>query len=202
MNMNKYEKEFLDNTNLEAPDECVLSKAKSAMPQKNRCAKINSRQLFAIISSCAIVFVIIICIPFMLPAKSNFEIIRDTDLERTEIVSIADYNIKENHNILSFDSNDITYKYSYKGTTVLLEEYTTLMDTNIVLLVKLNDTTKNLIFEKEESYIQYSISDKTVQWSNVENTIYVTCTYDGYTYYIKMTGNISDWQNLINEFLF
>lgn len=209
MNMNKYEKEILDNKNLEAPDYDVLSKAKSAMPQKKNRVRLNVKQFWAIFSSCAIVIVVLICIPLMLPANTGMNFVNNMDLICEQIESIQSYNDCENADILYFKSNYKSNKYIYKGKTVLLEEFSSINDSEIVMLVKLNKNSDNSIFEKEEEYNEfltynqnYSVSDKTIYWNAVENQIYVYFAYENNTYYIKISDNINDWQNLLNEFLF
>ena len=60
--MNKYENDIFNNKNLDAPDENVLSKAKSILPNKKKRYKLNKNQIYAIASVCAAILIIVICI--------------------------------------------------------------------------------------------------------------------------------------------
>lgn len=74
--MNKYENDILNNKNLDAPDENVLSKAKSILPDKKKHYKLNKKQIFAIASVCAAILIIVICIPLMIPAQGDLEYVK------------------------------------------------------------------------------------------------------------------------------
>ena len=139
--MNKYENDILNNKNLDAPDENVLSKAKSILPDKKKYYKLNKKQIFAIASVCAAILIIVICIPLMIPAQDDLEYVKNEDLHVNELESIDSFNKDTGKSILHFGSNTYTLEYSYKNKTMFIEEYSSVNDSSIALLVEITGNT-------------------------------------------------------------
>lgn len=118
--MNKYENDIFNNKNLDAPDENVLSKAKSILPNKKKRYKLNKNQIYAIASVCAAILIIVICIPLMIPAQGDLEYVRNKDLQVNELESIDSFNKDTGKSILHFGSNTSALEYSYKIKLCLL----------------------------------------------------------------------------------
>ena len=90
--MYKIDKEIMTNNNLDKPNKDVLEKAKSIMPEKKVRWNINARQIMALSTSLVIIIVMIVCIPFMLPANNGNKIIPNSELSIKFIESIEDFN--------------------------------------------------------------------------------------------------------------
>ena len=201
--MKKYEKEIFDNINLDAPDKSILDRAKSSMPEK-RIRKLNSRQIFAIVSSCITVLVVLICIPFMNPASNDMPVIKTDELQSVQIQSIA-----ENYPpLFSFGSNYLTTEYLYNNTTVFIEEFSKINNTNVVLLVRFKDNYDNLLFQKQEDYSAFltnahelQLLDKKILWFKVNEKIYLYFSNQNFDYYAVLSDDINDWVNFLKDFL-
>lgn len=208
MKINKYDKDILNNKNLDAPTDNVLHKAKSILPQKKQAAKFNSKQIIAFVSACAVILVVIICIPFMMPANNELPFVKNTDLEIKEMESIDIYNKNENEQLLHFDSCEASYQYIYCGKTVFIEEVSLQNDVKITLLVEFIENTIDYIFEKQNEYLNFlnatescDIGNIVVYWFDNGDIICLTFNHNGYKYYMKIDDNSLNWQELLKNLL-
>lgn len=206
--MNKYENDILNNKNLDAPDENELSKAKSILPDKKKHYKLNKKQIFAIASVCVAILIIVICIPLMIPAQGDLEYVKNEDLQVNELESIDSFNKATSNSILHFGSNTYALEYSYKNKTMFIEEYSSVNDSSIALLVEITGNTAGFIFEKPDEYSkklidtkEYRIAEKVFFWTEYDDAIYLMLNYDGIIYYIKIENNLGDWKNTLNFFI-
>ena len=202
------EKKLLTNDNMEKPDEGVLKKARSSMREKKSKQRLNIKQISAIASACAVLLVLIICIPFMLPASSAMSFVYNSDLYEEEIESISSFNEIENFDILHFNTSDLTTKYIYNNSIVLLEEYSTSGNTHIKMLVKFDDNCRGLSFQKEEEYTanmqnsKESVICKTsILYSENCDNVCVNFTKHEFSYYVLLVGETSNWQKFIEQLL-
>lgn len=208
MKINKYDKDILNNKNLDAPTDNVLHKAKSILPQKKQVAKFNSKQVIAFVSACAVILVVIICIPFMMPANNDLPFVKNTDLEIKELESIDIYNKSENKQLLCFDTCEASYQYIYCGKTVFIEEVSYQNDAKITLLVEFVENTVGYVFEKQNEYLDFlngtescDIDNNVVYWFDNGNIIYLTFNHNDYNYYMKIDNNSLNWQELLKKIL-
>lgn len=205
--MNRFEKEILNNKNLEAPSENVLDRAKSAMPEKSR-KKLGSKQIFAIVSACIIVLIICSTIPAMIPANSEDDFVYNKDLTAYQMSQI-DQSVLSGGDYLYFENFDTLYQYEYQDEIVLVEEFSTINGAKIAMLIHLDNHRIGYSYEKEEEYSQYlyatemmHINEIDVYWKNVQGRIYASFNLNNNYYYLRIADAESSWQNLIEEFLF
>lgn len=207
--MYKNEKKILTNQNLEQPGIAVLEKAKSIMPAKPR-RKMNARQIIALASSVAVIIAVIVCIPFMLPARQSQTIISMAELSAINVESIADF-IRENGlDIQYFADAEQTTAYTYNHAIVLMEQKCTVYGTDITVLVRISEHCKGLSFEKEREYadllsnaMEYELSESVVEVAEADATVFLTFQKDQNRYYMSLSqkGNDVDWKTIIEIFL-
>lgn len=205
--MNRFEKEILNNKNLEAPSENVLDRAKFAMPEKSR-KKLGSKQIFAIVSACIIVLIVCSTIPAMIPANSEDDFVYNKDLTAYQMSQI-EQSVLSGGDYLYFENFDTLYQYEYQDEIVLVEEFSTINDIEIVMLIHLGNHRIGYSYEKEEEYSQFlyatemmRINEIDVYWKNVKGRIYASFNLDNNYYYLSIADAESSWQNLLEEFLF
>lgn len=204
--MNSFEKEILNNKNLETPSENVLDRAKSAMPE-NKKKKLNSKQIFAIVSACIVVSIVCSTIPAMIPANSQMPYIENEMMQTSEITSLED-NIFSNATFLYFDKFEKMYRYDYEDKTMFVEEFSIYDDIAISLLVCVGYR-DGRSFEKEEEYIEFlgvtqeCLIGKTIMyWINIDDAVYITFWHNDHQYYLKISGDINNWQSFLQKELF
>lgn len=207
--MYKNEKKILTNQNLEQPGKTVLEKAKSIMPAKPR-RKMNARQIIALASSVAVIIAVIVCIPFMLPARQAQTIISTAELSAINVESIADF-IRENGlDIQYFADAEQTTAYTYNHAIVLMEQKCTVYGTDITVLVRISEHCKGLSFEKEREYadllsnaMEYELSESVVEVAEADATVFLTFQKDQNRYYMSLSqkGNDVDWKEILENFL-
>ena len=207
MDMNRYEKDIFDNKNLDAPSDVVLEKARSAMRDEKPRRKLNAKHIFAIVSACVTALVVILCIPVMMPANSEMKYIINADLQMVEIDSVERYNEAQHTNILHFAASEASCAYTYQGKTMFLEETSSIDGVHVVLLVEIVSNTMNYNFEKPKEYtsklpgaLPYSVADKTFFRAEYDDEMYLSLNYGDYIYYMKLTGEIANWQNILEKF--
>lgn len=205
--MNRFEKEILNNRNLEAPSENVLDRAKYAMPKKSK-KKLGSKQIFAIVSACIVVLFVCSTIPAMIPASSDDNFVYNKDLTAYQMSSI-EQSILSSGDYLYFENFDTLYQYEYQDEIVLVEEFSTINGTKIAMLIHFGDHRSGHSYEKEEEYSQYlyatemmQINEIDVYWKNVQGRIYASFNLDNNLYYLNIADAENSWQNLLEEFLF
>lgn len=208
--MYKTDKKIITNNNLDKPDKDVLEKAKSIMPQKRVCWKINAKQITALAASCFVIIIIIVCIPFMLPANDGAQNIPNSELSIKFIESIDDFNKANDLNILCFGTGEQIMLYEYNDTGVFVEEKCVVNGISLTLLVKLNGSFNDLIFEKETKYIEqlddaseHIVSGTLVYVSKTSQAVILSFTKDFYRYYMSLSNGEHDdaWLTILENFL-
>lgn len=208
--MYKIDKEIMTNNNLDKPNKDVLEKAKSIMPEKKVRWNINARQITALSTSLVIIIVMIVCIPFMLPANNGNKIIPNSELSIKFIESIEDFNKANDLNILYFETSEQVMVYAYQGIDIFVEEKCVVDGLNVMLLVKVNNNCNDISFEKETEYVEllkytneYIISDTMVYVSKTSKIVFMSFTKDSYRYYISLLNDKNDdtWITILEKFL-
>ena len=208
--MYKIDKEIMTNNNLDKPNKDVLEKAKSIMPEKKVRWNINARQITALSTSLVIIIVMIVCIPFMLPANDGNKIIPNSELSIKFIESIEDFNKADDLNILYFETSEQVMVYAYQGIDIFVEEKCVVDGLNVMLLVKVNNNCNDISFEKETEYVEllkytneYIISGTMVYVSKTSKIVFMSFTKDSYRYYISLLNDKNDdtWITILEKFL-
>ena len=208
--MYKIDKEIMTNNNLDKPNKDVLEKAKSIMPEKKVRWNINARQITALATSLVIIIVMIVCIPFMLPANDGNKIIPNSELSIKFIESIEDFNKANDLNILYFETSEQVMVYAYQGIDIFVEEKCVVDGLNVMLLVKVNNNCNDISFEKETEYVEllnyaneYIISGTMVYLSKTSKIVFMSFTKDSYRYYISLLNDKNDdtWITILEKFL-
>ena len=208
--MYKIDKEIMTNNNLDKPNKDVLEKAKSIMPEKKVRWNINARQITALATSLVIIIVMIVCIPFMLPANDGNKIIPNSELSIKFIESIEDFNKANDLNILYFETSEQVMVYAYQGIDIFVEEKCVVDGLNVMLLVKVNNNCNDISFEKETEYVEllkytneYIISGTMVYVSKTSKIVFMSFTKDSYRYYISLLNDKNDdtWITILEKFL-
>ena len=208
--MYKIDKEIMTNNNLDKPNKDVLEKAKSIMPEKKVRWNINARQITALATSLVIIIVMIVCIPFMLPANNGNKIIPNSELSIKFIESIEDFNKANDLNILYFETSEQVMVYAYQGIDIFVEEKCVVDGLNVMLLVKVNNNCNDISFEKETEYVEllnyaneYIISGTMVYVSKTSKIVFMSFTKDSYRYYISLLNDKNDdtWITILEKFL-
>lgn len=208
--MYKIDKEIMTNNNLDKPNKDVLEKAKSIMPEKKVRWNINARQITALSTSLVIIIVMIVCIPFMLPANNGNKIIPNSELSIKFIESIEDFNKANDLNILYFETSEQVMVYAYQGIDIFVEEKCVVDGLNVMLLVKVNNNCNDISFEKETEYVEllnyaneYIISGTMVYVSKTSKIVFMSFTKDSYRYYISLLNDKNDdtWITILEKFL-
>ena len=208
--MYKIDKEIMTNNNLDKPNKDVLEKAKSIMPEKKVRWNINARQIMALSTSLVIIIVMIVCIPFMLPANDGNKIIPNSELSIKFIESIEDFNKANDLNILYFETSEQVMVYAYQGIDIFVEEKCVVDGLNVMLLVKVNNNCNDISFEKETEYVEllkytneYIISGTMVYVSKTSKIVFMSFTKDSYRYYISLLNDKNDdtWITILEKFL-
>ena len=208
--MYKIDKEIMTNNNLDKPNKDVLEKAKSIMPEKKVRWNINARQITALSTSLVIIIVMIVCIPFMLPANDGNKIIPNSELSIKFIESIEDFNKANDLNILYFETSEQVMVYAYQGIDIFVEEKCVVDGLNVMLLVKVNNNCNDISFEKETEYVEllnyaneYIISGTMVYVSKTSKIVFMSFTKDSYRYYISLLNDKNDdtWITILEKFL-
>ena len=208
--MYKIDKEIMTNNNLDKPNKDVLEKAKSIMPEKKVRWNINARQIMALSTSLVIIIVMIVCIPFMLPANNGNKIIPNSELSIKFIESIEDFNKANDLNILYFETSEQVMVYAYQGIDIFVEEKCVVDGLNVMLLVKVNNNCNDISFEKETEYVEllkytneYIISGTMVYVSKTSKIVFMSFTKDSYRYYISLLNDKNDdtWITILEKFL-
>lgn len=208
--MYKTDKKIIANNNLDKPDKYVLEKARSIMPQKRVCRKINAKQITALAASCFVIIAIIVCIPFMLPANDGAQNIPNSELSIKFIESIDDFNKANDLNILCFGTGEQIMLYEYNDTGVFVEEKCVVSGISATLLVKLNSSFNHLIFEKETKYIEqlddaseHIVSGTLVYVSKTSQAVILSFKKDSYMYYMSLSNYEHDdaWLTILENFL-
>ena len=208
--MYKIDKEIMTNNNLDKPNKDVLEKAKSIMPEKKVRWNINARQITALSTSLVIIIVMIVCIPFMLPANNGNKIIPNSELSIKFIESIEDFNKANDLNILYFETSEQVMVYAYQGIDIFVEEKCVVDGLNVMLLVKVNNNCNYISFEKETEYVEllkytneYIISGTMVYVSKTSKIVFMSFTKDSYRYYISLLNDKNDdtWITILEKFL-
>ena len=197
--MYKIDKEIMTNNNLDKPNKDVLEKAKSIMPEKKVRWNINARQITALSTSLVIIIVMIVCIPFMLPANNGNKIIPNSELSIKFIESIEDFNKANDLNILYFETSEQVMVYAYQGIDIFVEEKCVVDGLNVMLLVKVNNNCNDISFEKETEYVEllnyaneYILSGTMVYVSKTSKIVFMSFTKDSYRYYISLLNDKND----------
>ena len=208
--MYKIDKEIMTNNNLDKPNKDVLEKAKSIMPEKKVRWNINARQITALATSLVIIIIMIVCIPFMLPANDGNKIIPNSELSIKFIESIEDFNKANDLNILYFETSEQVMVYAYQGIDIFVEEKCVVDGLNVMLLVKVNNNCNDISFEKETEYVEllkytneYIISGTMVYVSKTSKIVFMSFTKDSYRYYISLLNDKNDdtWITILEKFL-
>ena len=208
--MYKIDKEIMTNNNLDKPNKDVLEKAKSIMPEKKVRWNINARQITALSTSLVIIIVMIVCIPFMLPANNGNKIIPNSELSIKFIESIEDFNKANDLNILYFETSEQVMVYAYQGIDIFVEEKCVVDGLNVMLLVKVNNNCNDISFEKETEYVEllnyaneYILSGTMVYVSKTSKIVFMSFTKDSYRYYISLLNDKNDdtWITILEKFL-
>ena len=208
--MYKIDKEIMTNNNLDKPNKDVLEKAKSIMPEKKVRWNINARQITALSTSLVIIIVMIVCIPFMLPANNGNKIIPNSELSIKFIESIEDFNKANDLNILYFETSEQVMVYAYQGIDIFVEEKCVVDGLNVMLLGKVNNNCNDISFEKETEYVEllkytneYIISGTMVYVSKTSKIVFMSFTKDSYRYYISLLNDKNDdtWITILEKFL-
>lgn len=216
--MKRYEKEILENKNLDAPSENVLSKAKSAMPKKKRA--VSLRNVLAIVSSCVAVSVAVICLPFLMPMNKasapngsgiigdSIPMIKGEDITVEDITSIADYNSANGTDILHFEESKGATQYTYDNKVAAIEEKSSSDDVQIVFFVKFKENVKGMLEKEYDVYlaylkgaIGYYIENVHVSCTTHSGITYVEFEQGDYIYYVKIYSVGETWINIIENLL-
>lgn len=204
----KREEKLLKNKNMDMPPDSVLDKAKAEFSNDNAKRKINYKRVVACSSILLAILIIAICIPMMIPHNSAMEYVTNDMLTVERIGSIADYNDENKTAILHFDERNFSDSYVYDGKVVFLEEVSTIDNTNAVLLIELKKNSIDRIYQKPERFNEKLLTPAktviggfTVFYSTDETDFYATFSDDDFTYYIKLSGEISDWELFLKKLI-
>ncbi len=203
--MYKKEKQIVDNPNLATPQDSVLDKARAAMAETKKPRKFGVKQAVACAVSCAVVLIVVLCIPYMMPAQNALPTVPNDQLQGSPISFVADYVAQHDLAILFWQPYDTATVYAYLDRDVLLEQTATVGDTHISMLVDLYDDVQH--YQKYQEYTadcasnQALVADTVINWRTSNDTIYVSFAQGDHSHAIRLWGDISDWQTLVENLL-
>lgn len=195
----------MDSPNLAAPQDSVLDKARADMAAAKNPRKFGAKQAVACAVSCAVILIVVLCIPYMMPAQNDMPTIPNDQLQSTPLSSVADYIAQHDMAILFWQSYDTATVYAYQNKDVLLEQTATVCNTHIAMLVDLYDGMQH--YQKYQEYTadctsnQALVADTVVNWRTCYDTIYASFTQGNHSYAIRLWGDISDWQTVVENLL-
>lgn len=208
--MIKDEKKILNNDALETPDKSLLNDARSQMVSKKATNKrILKNALISFASLAVTALVLVMCIPYMIPANNNDPNYVSIDEMITEsITSIEQYNNENGTNIFHFDNAKDSTAYYYEDKVMIIEENSIVDDTAVSVLVLFCENTLSYNFEilNEQTPIlpdttQLNINGIAVQKSTSAGKTFLHFSVDNYKYYLEIAGANADWQTIFDEFV-
>lgn len=211
--MKRVDKKIIYNENLEQPRAESLDAAKSYLQEntEHRKTRFSRKTIASFATMGALLLVLVICIPLMLPAFQSDEFfIYTADLTVEEINSVADYNTSE---LLSFAESPTSCRVYYHNIqAVFVKEIRTIDGFTVTYLIKLKTTLdERYVYELEDDFYLLkngNVSNKTINGMNIEyiaanDSILIGIDYEGNSYYIKAddTSESADWERIIEKLL-
>lgn len=215
MNMFEDEKKILKHDSLESPPKEVLDSARGEMAShraKSNKKRIWRNVLISFASLAVTALVLVMCMPYMMPANSSDPNYITIDEMTTEnILSIEEYNTENGTNIHSFDTPTTATAYYYEGKIMIIEEKSKVGDVDVSALVLFAENTLSYNFEILDNFgnkgafvpnaTLIHIGGIHLQKTNVNDCTFLTFSVDDYSYILEIQGENADWEEIFLDFL-
>lgn len=208
--MIKDEKKILNSDTLEMPNKSVIDDARSQMVSKRAINKHTLKNVLISFATLAVTaLVLVISIPYMIPANNNDPNYVSIDEMTVEsIISVEQYNQEKGTNIFHFDNAKNSTAYYYEDKVMIIEENSIVNDTSVSVLVLFCENTLSYNFEILNDKAQilpdtthHNINGIAVQKSTSAGKTFLHFSVDNYKYYLEIAGANADWQTIFDEFV-